>query len=279
VPESAGLEDRIAILGIGQLGEAVLTGLLGAGVPAGSLSGSVLPVRQAEALSTRYSLPVTTDNVLAVTGASIVVLAVPPGSAAGTAAEIGPALDSDAVVVSLAAGVTTAMIERNAPPGTAVVRAVTNTPIEVGQAMTALCPGAATSPDQLARVRRLFVLVGVVAEIPESLADPMTAIAGSGPALVYHQAAAMISAAIAEGLDGSTAATAVAQTFLGAASMLKHGTSDPVVLIDQVATPGGATRAALNELDKGDTTGVTRRAVAAAVSRSRELGLAHARSP
>jgi pyrroline-5-carboxylate reductase len=268
VPAQAG---RIAIIGIGQLGEAVLTGLLRADVPAAALTGTVLPVRRARALAARYSIPVTTDNATAAAGADIVLLAVPPGSVAGAAADIGAALHEDAVVVSLSAGVTTAMIEQRLPPSTPVIRAVVNTAIEVGQAMTALCPGAAVTPGQLARVRWLFTRVGVTVEIPESLADAMTAIAGSGPALVYYQAAAMISAAIAEGLDGATAATAVAQTCYGAASMLKNTTSAPSTLIDQVATPGGATAAALNELDRAHADDIIRYAVAAAVSRNRTL--------
>jgi pyrroline-5-carboxylate reductase len=268
VPAQSG---RIAIIGIGQLGEAVLAGLLRAEVPASALTGTVLPVRRASALTARYSVPVTTGNAAAVRGADIVLLAVPPASTTGAAADIAPALRDDAVVVSLAAGVTTGMIERQLPPGTPVIRAVVNTPIQVGQAMTALCPGAAVDPAQLARVRWLFGRVGVTVEIPESLADTMTAIAGSGPALVYHQAAAMISAAIAEGLDGATAATAVVQTFYGAASMLKRTTSAPSALIDQVATPGGATCTALNELDKAGAADITRRAVAAAVLRSQTL--------
>jgi pyrroline-5-carboxylate reductase len=268
VPAQAG---RIAIIGIGQLGEAVLTGLLRAGVPASAITGAVLPVRRASALTARYSVSVTTDNAAAVRGADVVLLAVPPASTTGTAADIAPALRDDAVVVSLAAGVTTGMIERQLPPGTPVIRAVVNTPIEAGQAMTALCPGAAVTSGQLARIRWLFSRVGVTVEIPESLADTMTAIAGSGPALVYHQAAAMISAAIAEGLDGAMAATAVVQTFYGAASMLKKTASPPGALIDQVATPGGATSAALDELDRAGAAGITRRAIAAAVRRSGTL--------
>ncbi|HEY1627232.1 MAG TPA: pyrroline-5-carboxylate reductase [Streptosporangiaceae bacterium] len=262
---------RVAIIGIGQLGEAVLAGLLGAGLPASALTGTVLPVRRARALSARYSITVTTDNAAAAADADIVLLVVPPGSTAGTAAEIAGALHADAVVVSLAAGVTTAMVERRLAPSAAVIRAVVNTPIQVGQGMTALCPGAAVLPDQLARVRWLFTRVGVTVEIPESLAETMTAIAGSGPALVYHQAAAMVSAAVAQGLDGATAATAVAQTCYGAASMLKNTTSSPSALIDQVATPGGSTSAALDELDKADVAGSVGRAVVAAVRRSQTL--------
>jgi pyrroline-5-carboxylate reductase len=269
--EFSGPAGRIAIIGIGALGEAILTGLLQADVPAAALTGTVLPVRRAHALAARYSIAVTTDNVTAAAGADTVLLAVPPGSVAGAAAEIGPALPDDAVLVSVAAGVTTEMIERHLPPGAAVVRAVTNTAVQVGQAMTALCPGAAVTPGQLARVRWLFTRVGVTVEIPESLADTMTAIAGSGPALVYHQAAAMVSAAVAEGLDGATAATTVAQTFYGAASMLKSTTSAPAALIDQVATPGGATAAALDVLDKAGTAGLIRQAVAAAVRRNQSL--------
>jgi pyrroline-5-carboxylate reductase len=267
----SGDQFRIAIIGIGELGEAILTGLLRSGVPGSALAGTALPVRRARALAARYSVTVTTDNAAAVAGADIVLLAVPPDSVAAVAADIGEALPGDAVVVSLAAGVTTSMIARRLPPAASVIRAVVNTPIQVGQAMTALCPGAAVMPGQLARVRRLFTRVGVTVQIPESLADTMTAIAGSGPALVYHQAAAMVSAAIAEGLDGATAATAVAQTCYGAASMLKHTSNAPDALMNQVATPGGATYAALNELDEADVAGITRRAVAAAVHRSQNL--------
>jgi pyrroline-5-carboxylate reductase len=268
--QSAG---RIAIIGIGQLGEAVLTGLLRAEVPAFALTGSVVQAGRARALTARYSIAVTTDNVSAVAGADIVLLAVPPENVAGAVAEIGGSLPSDAVVVSLAAGVTTRMIERQLPPGRAVIRAVVNTPVAIGQAMTALCQGVAVRPGQLARVRWLFTRVGVTVEIPESLADTMTAIAGSGPGLVYHQAAAMISAAIAEGLDGATAATAVAQTCYGAASMLKNTTNAPAAMIDQVATPGGATSAALDELDRADTAGIIRRAITVAAERSQHLGV------
>jgi pyrroline-5-carboxylate reductase len=263
----------IAILGIGHLGEAILTGLLRVGLEPPGLAGSALPAGRAAELTRRYGVPVAPDNIAPATGASIALLAVPPGQAVAVAAEIVPVLATEATVVSLAAGVTLGELEHALPPGTAVIRAMTNTAIEVDQAATAITPGGGVTEAQLTAVTDVFTRLGAVVQVPESDLDMVTAVAGSGPAFIYYLTQAMIDAATAEGMTAPAAWTLVTQVLYGAAVTLSNTGADPADLLAGIATPGGTTQAGLDQLEADETAAAIRAAVRAAAARSRQLAV------
>lgn len=265
------IADRVALLGIGHLGEAVLTGLLASGYPPAAVTGTALPAERAERLSATHGVRVGTDNTAAVRGAALVLLAVPPAAVIGVAAAIGPALAPGAVVVSLAAGVPTGRIEPHLPPGTPVVRAMTNTAARIGRAATALSPGRACDAEHRRTVGALFDRLGASVVVDEDLQDTATAVAGSGPAFLYRLAAALIDAATARGLPDDAARLLVTQTLDGAAATLRDSGGGPADLVAAVATPGGTTRAALDRLDRDHIADTIAAAVTAAVDRSHHL--------
>jgi pyrroline-5-carboxylate reductase len=263
---------KIAILGVGRLGEAVLAGLLRAAIPELELTGTAEPAERARQLAEQYGIQATTDNAVAVEGASLVLIAVPPEAVTVVAGQIGSALAPETVVVSLAAGVPLDVLEHHLPPGTPVVRGMTNSAVQVHQAATALSAGIAVTEDQMDDVWQLFDRLGAAVRVPEPHLDVVTAVAGSGVAFVYHQAAAMIAAAVAEGMAPGAAWTLVVQTVYGAAITLSNTGADPAELADEVATPGGTTQAGLEVLDRHHVTEAIGAAIQAATRRGRELG-------
>ncbi|WP_239648758.1 pyrroline-5-carboxylate reductase [Nocardiopsis chromatogenes] len=262
---------RVAVIGAGHLGEAVLGGLLRAGLPAQDVAVSALPGERAQALADRYGVRAGTDNAAAADGADIALVAVPPSVVPAAAAEIGPALPEGAVAVSLAAAVPLARFEEALGPGRPAARAMTNTAAAVGRAMTALVGGIHLDGAARARVGGLFSRIGSIAWVGEEAMDAVTAVAGSGPGFLYHLAAAMADAAVDQGLPPGEARAAVAQTLYGAASLLREADRGPAELAAEVATPGGTTREALDRLDARGVPEAVAEAVAAAAERSRRL--------
>ncbi|MCF2526023.1 pyrroline-5-carboxylate reductase [Yinghuangia soli] len=261
--------DAVAIVGLGHLGEAILRGLLDAGVARTALSGSTRSADDAERLSATYGVRVSADAREVVGGAGVVVLVVPPGAVAATLERVTPVLRPDAVVVSLAAGVSLARLGALLPSGTSVVRAMTNTAVGVREGMSCLSADARLGVGERARVQALFDLLGATLWVGEDAQPAATAIAGSGPAFLYHQASAMSDAALGQGLDADAVRTLVTQTLFGAAALMRGSADTPAALVEAVATPGGTTRAALDELDGADVPLAVRRAVGAAADRAR----------
>ncbi|SDE31509.1 pyrroline-5-carboxylate reductase [Glycomyces harbinensis] len=258
----------IALLGVGHLGEAVLSGLLESGLPPAQIWATALPAERAGALADRYGVEVGTDNTSAVNEADIVLLAVAPEDVAPLLAEIAPDLEEDAIVVSLAAGVTLAALTEPLPEHVVVVRAMTNIAARARQAATAL---AAPEGTDLTDVEDLFDRVGVTVTVEESMMDLTTAVAGSGPAFLFYLADAMTTAAVDGGMEPSAARVMVDQMLLGACLHLQSTDEAPAALLDRIATPGGTTRTALDVLDGANTAATIKAAVAAAAARGAEL--------
>jgi pyrroline-5-carboxylate reductase len=261
---------RLAIVGAGRMGEAVLRGVLGAGL--WKPEDVVCTARRHERvdeLIDRYGVAATTDNRDAVRDAAVVVLGVKPAQVAEVVGSIAGALDG-ALVISVAAGVRTRAIEQVAG-AVAVVRAMPNTPLLVGRGMTALAAGSHAGAADLAVAERLFGAVGRVAVVVEDLIDAVTAVSGSGPAYLFLFAEALVDAAVAEGLPAELAETLVRQTLLGASTMLDDE-GDPVTLRAQVTSPGGTTEAAVAAFESHGLRTAVAAAVAAAHRRARELG-------
>ncbi|MGJ4846050.1 pyrroline-5-carboxylate reductase [Leifsonia sp. Le1] len=268
----------IAMLGAGSMGRAILSGLLAPGVTVqGGIRVTNRSAARAAELSgtagvTAYATETKADaNRLAVDGAEIVIVAVKPAMVPDLLREIGASLTPGAVVVSVAAGVTTATFESLLPQTVTVVRSMPNTPAVVGKAVTGISGGNRTRPDDLALVRTLFETVGEVVEVPESQLDALGTISGSGPAYVFFLIEQLTAAAVAKGFTPEQAATLVNGTFLGASELLVSSGEDPAELRRRVTSPGGTTERAIAVLADADLASLFTRATDAALARSREL--------
>jgi pyrroline-5-carboxylate reductase len=263
--------DSIAILGGGKIGEALLSGLLrGDRAPSQIVVSEKHPERAAY-LAETFGVPVT-DVISAVKQAGTLLLAVKPQDIDTLLAEVATVIENRHLVVSVAAGVTTAHIERALPAGVAVVRCMPNTPALVDQAMTAVAAGAHADDAHLAVAESLLGSVGRVVRVPEHQLDAVTALSGSGPAYFFYLVEAMIDAGILLGLPRTLAAELIVQTAVGAATMLRDSGEHPVQLREAVTSPGGTTIAAIRELEIHGVRAAVLAAIEAAARRSRELG-------
>lgn len=262
--------ERIAILGAGVMGETLLSGLLRAGWTPDDVVVTERREDRAAELAERYHVGVL-GNAAAAAQADTVVLVVKPQDMAVLLAEIAPALRPDALVVSMAAGITTAFVEDRLADDVAVVRVMPNTPALVDEGMAAISPGRRCDAAHLGRARALLEATGKVVEVPEQYQDAVTAISGSGPAYIFYVVEAMIEAGVLLGLPRTTATELVVQTLYGAATMLKETGQHPTVLREQVSSPAGTSVAALRQLEDHKVRAAFLTAMEAARDRSREL--------
>ena len=263
--------DGLAILGCGKIGEALLSGLLrGERTPGDIVVTEKHPERAAH-LGATYGVQ-TLDVAGAASAARTLVLAVKPQDIDALLAELRPVAGPQHVVVSVAAGVTTAHIERYLADGVPVVRCMPNTPALVDQAMTAVSAGAHATEEHLATAESLLGAVGRVVRVPESQLDAVTALSGSGPAYFFFLVEAMIDAGILLGLPRALAAELIVQTAIGSAIMLRDSGEHPVQLREAVTSPGGTTIVAIRELEVHGVRAALLAAIEAACIRSRELG-------
>jgi len=274
------LDAPLAVIGGGNMGSAIVTGVVRAGV----LGTSGIGVAEPD-LEKRKSL--AGQGVLCVAdagealawleqaeprrGAGVVLLAVKPqmlSAIIGTLAASGAR--TPRLVLSILAGVPTARLERDLP-GCRVVRAMPNLPAKLGRGCTAMCSGTSATPDDVDASRAILTAVGEVLDIPEALMDGFTAVAGSGPAYLFYLAEAMERGAIDAGFEASDARRIVRATLVGAVAVLEHDAGDPAALRAAVTSPGGTTQAAIALLDRERVSEHARAAVLAARDRGREL--------
>jgi pyrroline-5-carboxylate reductase len=269
---SASTHDRtvVAILGAGVMGETLLSGLLRSVRPVDQLVVSERRPERIAELHDRYGVRVL-DNAEAAAQAGTVVLVVKPQDMAGLLAEVREHLAPGALVVSLAAGITTATLEAGLPPGTPVVRVMPNTPARVDEGMAAISGGEHCDESHLAQAEEMLRSCGKVIRIGEQHLDAVTAISGSGPAYIFYVAEAMIEAGVLLGLPRTTSTQLVVQTLYGAATMLRETGEHPTVLREQVSSPAGTSMAALRQLDDHKVRAAFLTAMEAARDRSREL--------
>jgi pyrroline-5-carboxylate reductase len=261
---------QTAILGAGVMGETLLSGLVRAGRRVDNLIVGEKRPERARELEERYGVAVA-SNVEAARKADTVAIVVKPQDMAGLLDEIAAELRPGQLVVSLAAGITTGFIESRVPDGVAVVRVMPNTPALVDEGMAAIAPGSHCDEAHLAEAEALMASTGRVLRIPERQMDAVTAISGSGPAYIFYVVESMIEAGVHLGLPRATATELVVQTLVGSARMLRETGSHPVVLREQVTSPGGTTAAALRELEIHKVRAAFLAAMEAARDRSRDL--------
>ena len=273
--------ERIAILGTGSMGSAILAGLLAAGFDPARVSVSTKSEASARKLNDQYavtahSLETSDDaNRLAVAGADVVLVGVKPAYVASTLAEVADALGPDALVISVAAGITNATMEAAVKARVRVIRSMPNTPAIVGRAVTGLAKGSRASEADLAVATQLFQTVGRVVVVDESQIDALSTISGSGPAYVFYFIEQLTKAAVDHGFSAEQAATLVNDTFLGAAELVAATGKAPADLRRQVTSPNGTTERAIAVFDQANLADVFKQATDAALARARELAAAN----
>jgi pyrroline-5-carboxylate reductase len=260
----------VAIIGAGVMGETLLSGLLRAGTPAGELLVCEKRAERAAELREKYAVAVT-DKTAEVAAADTVALVVKPQDMADVLGELAPHLVPGQLLVSLAAGITTAYVEQHVPDGVAVVRVMPNTPALVDEGMAAISAGSHCDEEHLTRAEGLLRATGRVARVPEKQQDAVTAISGSGPAYLFFVVESMIEAGVHLGLPRSTATELVVQTVVGSAKLLRETGDHPTVLRERVTSPGGTTAAAIRALEDHKVRAAFITAMEAARDRSREL--------
>ena len=264
---------RLAIIGGGKIGEALLSGLLrGSAGPDDIVMVEHYPERK-RYLSERYGVRVV-DVAEAVRSCSTILIAVKPQDIDPLLHQLADVVTAEHLVVSVAAGITTARIERGLPAGPAVVRCMPNTPALVDEAMTAISAGSRAAQTHLERAEELLSAVGRVVRVPESQLDAVTALSGSGPAYFFFLVEAMIDAGILLGLPRALAAELIVQTLVGSAVMLRDSGEHPVQLREAVTSPAGTTISAIRELENHGVRAAFLAAIEAARNRSAELGRA-----
>jgi pyrroline-5-carboxylate reductase len=265
-------ERRIAILGAGRIGEALISGLLSSGWrEAADLTASARRQERAAELGERFGIEATTSNAEAAAGAALVVIAVKPQDLDVLLGELGTLVQPDQTVLSIAAAVPTAAIERHLASGVPVVRAMPNTPSTVHEGMAGICAGAHAGEQHLELAEEALRHLGAVVRVPESQMDAVTAISGSGPAYFALLAEAMIEAGILLGVSREISTQLVVQTMLGTAKQLRDEKMHPVELREMVTSPGGTTISAIRELEQAGVRAAFLNAIQAAMNRSREL--------
>ncbi|MFJ4015737.1 MAG: pyrroline-5-carboxylate reductase [Microbacterium sp.] len=268
----------LAFLGAGSMGGAILRGVVASGIQVdGGITATNRTPEKAAALADldgvrSIALSETTDgNADAVAKARIVLVGVKPAMVPDLLREIASHLADDAIVVSLAAGVTLQTFADNLGADVRVIRSMPNTPSTVGKGVTGLAAGAAASDDDLALVHRLFATVGAVVEVPESQIDALSTISGSGPAYVYLLIEELTKAAVGMGFSESDARVMVEQTFIGATALLDASGEEPSELRRRVTSPKGTTEKAVAVLQDAHLDRTFADAAAAALARAKEL--------
>jgi pyrroline-5-carboxylate reductase len=263
------LKAQLSIVGGGVMGEAILSRLISSNVylPSNVCVSDPSQERR-DILAKKYGVQVTPNNLVAA-DAEIMLLAVKPQSL--NAAAIGLANAPADCIVSILAGVTLAQLEVMFP-AKSIIRAMPNTPAQVGAGVTAIAPNASVTIAQLEAVRKIFEAIGTVVEVAESLMNAVTGLSGSGPAYVALMVEAMADGGVAAGLPRAIAMQLATQTVLGTAQLLSETKLHPAQLKDQVTSPAGTTIAAIAQLEKAGFRSAMIEAVLAATRRADELG-------
>jgi pyrroline-5-carboxylate reductase len=263
---------RIAILGAGKIGEALIAGLVSSGWR--EPSEIVATARREERLreiAERYGVQTTRANRDAVRDAAVVVIAVKPQDIEELLGELVGAVQPSQTVLTIAAAIPTALIERHLGEDVAVVRAMPNTPAAVHEGMAGLAAGRHADDDDVARAEEILAHVGRSVRVAEDYMDAVTAVSGSGPAYFALLAESMIEAGILLGLSREVSTDLVVQTMLGTAKLLRDEKMHPVELREMVTSPGGTTISAIRELEQAGVRAAFLNAIQAAMVRSKEL--------
>ncbi len=263
---------KIAVLGAGKMGGILLQAFLKDKLVAPEqIFATVAHEGRAKFLTAQWGIEVSTDNLAAVERADLVVLGVKPFQIPELIARVHPALSPRKTIISIAASVTTRSIEEAAEVEIPVIRAMPNTPSQVGAGMTALCRGLFATDEQMQLAARIFETVGRAVTVDEKLMDAVTGLSASGPAYIYIILESLAEAGVKVGLPRDVATMLAAQTAFGAAKMVLETGYHPALLKDAVTTPAGCTIDGILELEEGGLRVTLIKAVMRAAQRAKEL--------
>ncbi len=264
---------KLAFVGTGNMGEALIKGLLGRGaVRTDQITAAEPRENQRARIAAAYGVSMVSDNRAAVSDADVVVMCVKPQILDKVLDEVSPHLRPGARVISIAAGKSIEGIESRLPPGTPVVRAMPNVAALVGAGATGIAAGANATPEDLEVAKRVFDSVGMSVVLDEGLLDAVTGLSGSGPAYVFMIIEALSDAGVKVGLSRWDAMALASQTVFGAAKLAIETQEHPGRLKDMVCSPGGTAIAAVHQLEQGGLRTTLINAVEVATRRSQELG-------
>ena len=264
---------KIAFVGVGKMGGGLLEGILARNliVPEKIAIFDKMADRLTE-LGEKYSVRVARDNRDVLAGANIVILGVKPQNMREVLTELKPVLGKNQLVISIAAGISTALIEEALGRKIRVVRVMPNMPALIGCGAAALARGQHATAEDIAVAQQIFDAVGITVVVTEDLMDAVTGLSGSGPAYGFVMIEALSDAGVLMGLPRDTAQKLAAQTMLGAATLCLRGEKHPAALKDMITSPGGTTIAGLKVLEEGKFRATLMKAVEAATLRSKALG-------
>jgi len=264
---------KIALIGAGNMAEALVSGLLKAGLAdSKNMHATDVSPSRLERFRSLYNIQGGSNNLAATQSADIVIFAVKPQVMDEVLEEIKKEAVPPRLFISVAAGYPIKRILSHLKTQAAVIRAMPNTPSIILEGVTALAAGPGVSADQIQSAVDIFDAVGKTVQIEEGLLDAVTGLSGSGPAYVYVIIEALADGGVRMGIPRQTAQILAAQTLLGTAKMVLELGDHPGVLKDRVASPGGTTMAGLHSLEQGSLRATLMNAVEAATRRSQELG-------
>ena len=263
--------DKVAVLGAGKMGTTLIHAMRQGGLEADRIVATGRRDEALARLAEKEGVATGTDNRAAVAGADLVLLCVKPQMVAAVLDEIGDAMGDGQVLVSIAAGATTKLLEDHLPDQVPVVRAMPNTPSLIGAGMTALCAGRWASESQVETARRVFAGMGRTLVLEEGYFDAVTGLSASGPAFVYIIIEALAEGGVKAGLPRNVATELAAQACYGASSMVLDTAAHPALLKDDVTTPAGCTMDGILKLEEGGLRVTLIKAVIEATRRAGEL--------
>ena len=270
--KSRGEIKKLALIGAGKLGEGLLSAMLQSQVlGSGRVECTVAHQPRADYLCAKYGVKAHTNNVQAVKGANLVLVALKPQQVKSFLHEVRKSLSKDVLIVSAAASVTTALIERELGHPARVIRAMPNTPCLIRQGMTALSAGKHATAHDMEIALNIFSAMGRTVAVDEKHMDAVTALSASGPAYVYLIIESLAEAGVKLGVPRDLSTELSAQTLLGASAMVLHTGEHPAKLKDMVTTPAGCTIDGLMELEEGRLRVTLIKAVVRAAARARQL--------
>lgn len=262
----------VAVVGVGKLGEALVTGLLNQGdLKKKDIVGSVKNAESLDRVRKRIGIETTLDNRALVKNRDIILLCVKPQDMDKVVRQIAPALKPRQLVISVAASVTTSFVEKRLKKSIPVIRAMPNTPSLLNAGMTALSGGQHAKKEDLQIAGTIFKCVGEIVFLDESLMDGVTGLSASGPAYLYVVIESLAEAGVKLGIPRDVSTLLAAQTMLGSARMVLESKAHPAMLKDIVTTPAGCTIDGLLELEEGKLRVTLIKAVVKAAERAREL--------
>jgi pyrroline-5-carboxylate reductase len=269
--EKSLIDSKVAVIGAGVMGEALISALITYGVKPTNITISEKREERAAELITRYKVA-NADLAKNVAQSDLILLVVKPQDMATVLAEIAPVISKGVLVISFVAGKQIRSIaDQIGTSANPVIRVMPNTPTLVGAGMAAISCCPLVTAEQKAFTLGFLGAVGKVIEVDEDLQDAVTATSGSGPAYFFRFVEAMVDGAVALGLSKEDATTLTIQTIVGAAKLLDQSGDSPTTLREKVTSPNGTTFAALNSFNDSDISATVAKAMKAARDRSQEL--------